>query len=721
MKRFFVGMAFVWGCLMVGTTVCATADEGMWLMHLIDKQMQRQLKKEGLKINPKVIFDQSDVSLSDAVVALDFGCTGSIVSDKGLLITNHHCAYGDVHALSTPQQNYLEDGFWAATPQDEIPIPGKSIYFLKKVIDVTDAYKKIEAEFIAQGKGRMSRRITAELERDYAQQFAGLEASLGSMWRGEKYYMYFYRVYTDVRLVAAPPVSIGAYGGDIDNWSWPQHKGDFAMYRVYTAPDGSPAAYAPENIPLVPETHLNVSTKGVRPGDFTMVIGFPGSTDRYASSFKINRIEKTVNPVNNLVRGEQLRIMDQWMDKDPEVRLKYANYYFGISNVYGLQLGEVNCYRRFGVVAKRRDQETALQQWIAQDGERQAQWGDLLPAMETYYNRTDALEKQITYYRETYVRGTSICRMVHRVNGLERTYLHPSRGKSVADSMVVAAHDTIFRRGVDNVLERIDMRVEKALFAYSTRVFFETVDRAYWGESLTQLYNQYEGNVEALIDGVWNGSLFTDTRRLERFINEPHLISEYTSDPLCRFYNSVKMGDFNKKRAQLQPGDQDATQLDRAYTHALYAFREDQGQLQYPDANSTMRFTYGKVGPLSPSDGIFYAASSTTQGVLDKYNPDQYEFSLKPEYLAHLQQLTQPIPVNFLSDNDITGGNSGSPVLNAHGEVVGLAFDGNRESLAGDTYFDPEMNKCVSVDIRYVLWILDQYAPHLRKELAPIN
>lgn len=720
MKHFLAVAVLIMSVLFTGITAPVKADEGMWLMHLIDKQIQKQLKKEGLKINPKLIYDESSVSLSDAVVALDFGCTGSIVSEDGLLITNHHCAYSDVHELSTPDRNYLEDGFWASTHEQEIPIPGKSIYFLKRVIDVTDAYKQKEAEYIAQGKGRLTRRITAELEREYATRYSGLEASLASIWRGEKYYMYFYRVYKDVRLVAAPPVSIGAYGGDIDNWRWPQHKGDFALYRIYTAPDGSPSEYASENIPLVPETHLKVSTKGVKPGDFTMVIGFPGSTSRYASSYDVNRTEKITNPVNNLVREEQLRIINQWMNKDPLVRLKYADYYFSISNVYGLQVGEVNCYRRYGVVAQKSREETALQQWIDKGGPQvEEEWKGLLPAMADYYEQTNPLEKEITYYRETYVRGTCISRIVYRVNSLERTYLHPSREVSCKDSLIVGAKDTVFRKGVDNVLDLIDMRVEKDLFAYSTRVFFEKVERPYWGDEVTRMWEETKGNVDDLIEYIWNKSVFTDIERLENFINEPHLISEYVNDPLCRFYNSVTMGRFNEERAKKQGVRGTDTDMERAYTHALYTYRKEKGALQYPDANSTMRFTYGTAGPLIPSDAIYYSSNSTTQGVLDKYNPDQYEFTLKPEYLTRLQKLESPIPVNFLSDNDITGGNSGSPVLNGHGELIGLAFDGNLESLSGDTYFHPDLNKCVSVDIRYVLWILDFYAPHLRRELCP--
>ncbi len=320
----------------------ASADEGMWMINLIDQALEKKMTERGLQLSAGEIYnaDAPGSSLADAVVSMEFGCTGSIISNKGLLITNHHCAYGDIHRLSTSEHNYLEDGYWAMRSDEEKLIPGKSVWFLKRVLDVTEEVEALIAQLKAEGKHHGSRRVSHLMEKKYAAETT-FDVILSSMWDGSKYYMAFYQVYRDIRLVAAPPVSMAAYGGDIDNWEWPQHKCDFAMYRVYTAPDGSPAEYSEENIPLKPLRKLDISLDGYRAGDFTMVIGYPGSTNRYSSSFEVNFNEKVKLPVSNEIRGRQMEIIKRWMDADPAVRLKYSDYYFGLSNVQEYNCGEV--------------------------------------------------------------------------------------------------------------------------------------------------------------------------------------------------------------------------------------------------------------------------------------------------------------------------------------------------------------------------------------------
>ena len=364
----------------------AYADEGMWMINAISKALEADMKAKGLKLDANEIYnaDAEGASLKDAVLSLDFGCSGSIISDNGLVITNHHCAYSDVHALSTPEHNYLEDGFWAMTSRDEKPIRGKGIYFLKRVLDVTDEVGEMYAEAERSGQTLGSRRVSSLMERKYSEQ-TGLEASLSSMWSGSKYYLALYEVYTDIRLVAAPPVSISAYGGDIDNWEWPQHKCDFALYRIYTGPDGRPADYSPDNVPLKPARKLEISLDGYKEGDFAMVIGYPGRTDRYASSAKISYLENVSYPVSNIIRADQMAIVNAWMNADPEVRLKYSDYYFSLSNVQENNEGMVQCLTRFGVADERRGQEKELQAWIDADPARKAKWGGLLQELDSKY------------------------------------------------------------------------------------------------------------------------------------------------------------------------------------------------------------------------------------------------------------------------------------------------------------------------------------------------
>ena len=462
--------------------------------------------------------------------------------------------------------------------------------------------------------------------------------------------MALYQVYPDVRLVAAPPVCVASFGGDTDNWEWPQHKGDFAIYRIYTAPDGSPAAYSPENVPLHPKKILKISQRGLRDGDFTMVIGYPGRTNRYASSYAVEEIAQIQNPIQAKFRKDQMAILEKRMDADPDVRLKYADRYFGLSNVQEIREGEIYCYNRFGVVEAKRAEERQLQQWLGDS--------DLLSRMERKYADVADINRQVVYFQETLVRGTNMHRYA---NALFR-----------GDTAMAARE-----------LASLDMRVERDLMRYSLDRFYKYVQREYWGAYLTEVYDRCGGDIDAILDEIWDG----------------HIHDALTS---CRIVQ------FNEARDRIEAGESKSS-LEREYKDAVYRMKQAQRQPMYPDANSTMRITYGKVCPLAPRDAVTMASKTSTAGILEKVNPDDYDFSLKPE-VRELLALHPNVPVNFLTDNDITGGNSGSPVLNARGELVGLAFDGNKESLAGDTYFVEEMNRCICVDIRYVLWILREYA-----------
>mgnify|MGYP003306284108 FL=1 len=330
------------------------ADEGMWMINALDKALEKNMKKRGLKLSAREIYnaDAEGATISDAIVSMEFGCTGSMISENGLLITNHHCAYGDVHALSTPEHNYLEEGFWAMKSEEEVNIKGKTVYYLKKVLDVTDEVNALKEEYAAQGKKLGGRKMSYIMETKYNKE-SGMETMFSSMWSGSKYYMAFYEVYKDVRLVAAPPVSSAAYGGDTDNWEWPQHKCDFAMYRVYTAPDGSPATYSKDNVPMKPKATLKISLDGYKAGDYAMVIGYPGRTNRYSCSYETDFNENIKLPISNRLRGEQMDIIEKWMNIDPQVRLLYADYYFGLSNVQKLYGGEVQCFGRFDVVGQK--------------------------------------------------------------------------------------------------------------------------------------------------------------------------------------------------------------------------------------------------------------------------------------------------------------------------------------------------------------------------------
>ena len=680
---------------------CAFADEGMWMINAISKALEADMQAKGLTLSAGEIYNADAVSLKDAVVSLDFGCSGSIISDNGLVITNHHCAYSDVHALSTPEHNYLEDGFWAMTARDEKPIRGKGIYFLKRVLDVTDEVNELYAEAERTGQPMGSRRASAQIERKYSEQ-TGLEASLSSMWSGSKYYLALYEVYTDIRLVAAPPVSIASFGGDIDNWEWPQQKCDFALYRIYTGPDGKPAEYSPDNIPFKPARKLEISLDGYREGDFAMVIGYPGRTDRYASSARISYLENVSYPVSNVIRADQMAIVNSWMNADPEVRLKYSDYYFSLSNVQENNEGMVQCFTRFGVAADRRARERELQAWIDADAARKARWGGLLGSLDAKYEAISEAEANLVCYRETMVRGTRL-----GVIATRQKSLHSALSDSRRVRQVQATDAAQYAE--------MDLRVERDLFRYAAMTYYTNVDSVYWGPFQKELFYKYKDDMDAFLANTWDCSWMTDEKRIVEFLTmDGSEMEPLYDDALYKFFTDVSVTVFNDAIAAT-PGEENVTDLGRDYTRALYNMRLDQGVPQYPDANSTMRITYGTVAGYEPRDGVWCSWRSTPYGILEKYDPTSYDFNLKPDWKALLEECCgRPggpgFDANFLTDNDITGGNSGSPVLDARGRLIGLAFDGNKESLAGDVSYVEGYNMCVNVDIRFVVWTLRNYA-----------
>ena len=733
-------------------SISARADEGMWMIHAIDQALEKKMQERGLELSANEIYN-SDVpgaGVSDAIVSLGFSCSASVISDQGLVITNHHCAYSDIHALSTPEKNYLEEGFWAFRADEEKPLKGQSAYFLKRVYNVTAEVNKIKKDLEKQGKPSGLRRVSHIMETMY-KQGTDLEAVLSSMWNGKEYYIALYEVYNDVRLVAAPPVSSAAFGGDIDNWEWPQHKCDFAMLRIYTSPDGKPAEYSPENIPMKPVKKLNISLEGYQPDDYVMVLGYPGTTNRYSSSFKANFKEQLAHPITNKLRREQMAIIKDWMDKDPVIRLKYSDYYFTLSNMQEYYEGEEACLRRFDVVEAKAAKEDDLQKWIDGSPARKAKWGELLNDMKTTYLAVEKPEADINYYRECIVRGTHLYRICSKVTAFRAGIIALNGSKAKRQAELTDGPDPLEEkicseykfRGTAKALNKLtsallaeyneyDPRVEKDLFRYALQQFVENLDFSLLGEYQKEIvaanttFKEQEGgemskavNYDALMKILWDESFLSDKAKVEAFLAEEHTVNEYLSDPLYRFINDVKVQQFNTAITEAE-GPVSTTTLDQQYTHLVYEYNKSNEITMYPDANSTMRLTYGKICSLEPRDGIVTGWKTTPAGILQKYNPDDYDFTLNQQqvdlYSAEdwgkwgFGKNGEDMYVNFLTDIDITGGNSGSAVMNGKGELIGLAFDGNKESLASDLWYTPDYSKGVCVDIRFVLWTLDKYA-----------
>lgn len=663
----------------------AKADEGMWMIQAIDAALEKKMQERGLELSANEIYnaDAPGASVADAVVSMEFGCTGSIISDQGLLITNHHCAYGDIHAMSTPEHNYLDEGFWAFRSDEEVNIKGKSVYFLKRVLDVTDEVARLQEEMDIAGKPMGMRKLSFVMESRYKEE-TGLDAWLSSMWKGKKYYMALYEVYSDVRLVAAPPVSSAAFGGDIDNWEWPQHKCDFAMYRVYTAPDGSPAEYSPENIPLKPARKLTISLDGYQEGDYTMIIGYPGRTNRYSSSYEVDFNTSVELPASNRLRTRQMEIMKEWMDKDPEIRLKYADHFFTLSNMQENFCGLEECVNRFGVVDSKREIEKGMERWQS-----------VLDSLNRKYEAVADIERNLLYYRETMIRGSRLNLILMRANN--------QKNKDATGPKMLEKY------------AELDLRVEKDLTIYAICEYVANMDSSLLGPWQKEMIAKFDGDAPALAEYLWNNSIFTSEEGIARLGRREVSYEEITTDPLCRFTQDVRPADLSHIQTAIE-----LLALKKEFAHALYDMRVEKGEAQYPDANSTMRITYGTVGGLKPRDGVVCDWKTTPAGILEKYKPGDFDFTLNDrQYLLYRKgdwgrwgsgPDGSMMYVNFLTDNDITGGNSGSPVLNSRGELIGLAFDGNKESLASDFWYTPGYNKCVCVDIRFILWTIDRYA-----------
>lgn len=677
----------------------AAADEGMWLLPYLQKMNIAQMQEEGCQLSAREIYSAGESSLKDAVVIFGNGCTGEIVSPNGLLFTNHHCGYSSIQKLSSVEHDYLKYGFWAGSREEELPVEGLKVRFIREIADVT-------AEIVGNipsiaGGGEYDRIVeenTESLTKRLEEEHPGMEVRVESFFGGNQFFSFIIEAYTDVRLVGTPPSSIGKFGGDTDNWMWPRHTGDFSVFRVYADKENKPAAYSPDNVPYKAEKYLTVSTKGYEEGDFAMIMGFPGSTDRYMTSYEIDEMLNIENPQRIYIRGERQAILKADMEADDAVRIQYASKYASSSNYWKNSIGMSRGLKKLNVRAKKQEQEAAFQEWaerntLPEEGytealgkirsalQESAGPGALRQYVQEALFSIELLKPANTFMQLEKIEDKEGCREAFR--NFYKDYNLPT-DKKVAVRMLTIARENM-----------------KALPSF----YAETIDA------------KFGGNIEAFVEDLYARSIFSTEQGTLSLINKfPKNRKKIDADPAVAVMRSIRS--FLNEEAASDP----AVALRYAEGHRKYIAGL---MMQHPekawasDANFTIRLTYGQILPYRPADGVLYDYYTTLKGVMEKENPENPTEFTVPGKLKELYAAADygryadergELPVAFLANCDITGGNSGSPVMNDRGELIGLAFDGNWEAMSGDVAFEPDLQRTISVDVRYVLFIIDKFA-----------
>ena len=690
------------------------ADEGMWMLPLLQKMNSKTMTELGCRLSADDIYSINHSSLKDAIVQFGGGCTGEIISGEGLLVTNHHCGYASIQKLSSVDHDYLTDGYWAMNRSEELPVEGLTVTFLESMTDITAALNKAEKQALKEYRNRPA----AELDSLVAKAVSDKEAELMkkaqdsnphcdvegiSFYNNNVKYIIVYKTYKDIRFVGAPPSSIGKFGADTDNWMWPRHTGDFSMFRVYADKDNNPAEYSEDNVPYTPKNHLKISLKGFNEGDYAMIMGYPGRTNRFYTSPELQSL-LDLQDISIEARTIRQDIMMEDMLADPKVKIQYASKYAGSSNGWKKWIGMKQAFAKLNVIGRAEEEEAAFTAWVNASPKRQEAYGNALGQIK------EGVESGRTANRIARTAIESVFRI--ELSSIATTFNNAAktslRATEVKDTL--KAFEDAFAAVADLYKDysvSTDIKEAKALLNY----YRSHVDSTYYLKGLGEDFGTMD--IDKYVDELFAASVFSSADKLSEAIDSPDR-AEIFSDPaisLARAAGEVLAplyADINKSDSLLAAGR-------KAYTAGLLEWKKDEPS--YPDANFTMRLTYGTIKGYSPKDAVTYKYYTTLDGVMEKEDPDNWEFVV-PAKLKELWKAQDfgdyalpdgKMPVAFLSNNDITGGNSGSPVLNADGELIGLAFDGNWESMSSDIMFEPDLQRCINVDIRYVLFIVDKF------------
>ena len=686
-------------------TCTAQADEGMWLLQLMKQQNSiDMMKKQGLKLEADDLYNPNGVSLKDAVGIFGGGCTGEIISPEGLILTNHHCGYASIQQHSSVEHDYLTDGFWAMSRAEEFPTPGLKFRFVHRIVDITDLVNaKVKAgevdEYTAMTSPFLHKIAQEELAKSDLNGKPGIVAQALPFYAGNQFYLIYYKVYSDVRMVAAPPSSIGKFGGETDNWMWPRHTGDFSIFRIYADKNGEPADYSADNVPLKTPKYLPISIKGLNEGDYAMIMGFPGSTERYLTQSEVRQMMTAQNQAMIDMRTVYLDVLKKFMAKDDRIRIQYANKFAGSSNYWKNSIGMNKAIVDNDVLGTKAEQER-----------RFAEFAKGKPEYEGVVEKIDAIVEKAT---------PILRRLMYLNEGLNRT-IEFGCPPAVMDKIKEAAYENIYNKDYSPM---VDEAVAIAMLPALTQALKpeELPDFHYIIEK------EYKGNAGTFIKEMFNNSILSSRENLDRFLKKPTV--KAIENDLATLYSRSKLAKLQETAQELAQATEGLELLHKAYIRGLNEMKLPTPS--YPDANFTIRLTYGNVKSYDPKDGVHYKYFTTTDGILEKEDPENPEFVVP----AKLKELIQKkdfgryamadgtMPVCFLTTNDITGGNSGSPVIDGEGNLIGCAFDGNWESLSGDINFDNNLQRCIALDIRYMLFILDKLGgcKHLIDEMTIIE
>ena len=695
----------------------ARADEGMWLPYSINGKNLADMQRLGCKLTAEQIFSFNQPSLKDAIVQFGGGCTGELISPEGLLLTNHHCGLGQVQAHSSVEHDYLQEGFWAKSKAEELPNKGLTVSFLTYIEDVT----KILLVGVDNNTSEADRATKiSENTKTLIKERKGnrdVEVEIVPFYHGNQYILFVYDVYKDVRLVACPPWGIGKFGADTDNWTWPRHKGDFCIFRVYTAPDGSPAEYSEDNIPMKSKHFLPISLKGVKPGDYTMILGYPGSTDRYSTSGAVKSVIEQEGPAIIACRTTKLDQYRKHMDADPAVFIKYASKQASVSNYWKYYIGQVKQLQRNKVFEKRANQEVAFQKWMNENSDRKAQYGDIFNDIDKYWNHQAKYTKATIYHREAGWRGGEAVAFAVRFRQLNRII------ENKAAQNEIAARAEAVKGAVQNYFKDYDKETDRDVTIALLNLFYKDINPEQLPAMIKKIGDKNSGDFTQFVNNAFAKSIFVDAEKLNNWIENPKSL---TKDPIFALMSEIINSYIDLTE---QAGSVSNSRAERLYMKGLMEMQKDRNF--YPDANFTMRLTYGSVQDCKPANAVTYDYITTLDGVMEKYKPGDWEFDVPADLIklwenkdyGRYADENGDLVVNFITTNDITGGNSGSPVIDAEGNLIGLAFDGNWEAMSGDLSFENEVQRTICMDARYLVFIIDKMAnaQNLMQELKIIE